>query len=321
MEKRSTAARRRRAAARKTPHTHDTRQTSSQEQAPSLAQESRARTADETSPPSPMPPETVVDALPPTRAGARSATLERPEAAPAAEAPSATIYQWESDDARLPQSGWTWAGNDVQEEVWRAVGSSSSTRLAQRFRDLVARLMPFSLRERAWWHPGAWRRSRMLMALGGLVALALVALIFSVSVATHTSHGVAARIEPPTSVEPHTGVVIQQPPAKNLPTVQAQGYTVGVWLSNSAPGTTDTIIVYTRVSADTNPMPGVPVMLVMQFPNGGDKTYGPAITDNYGLAWFPIPYSGQPAGHPVYITATATIVGQTASDTIAFVPH
>jgi hypothetical protein len=116
------------------------------------------------------------------------------------------------------------------------------------------------------------------------------------------------------------GIILQQSPAAGTPTPQAAHILMGVWVSNPSPPTSGAVQVFVRLTRDTHPLAGVPVGIVVNFPDAASR-YGPVKTDGYGLATFTVHYGGAPSEQPVYVTADAKVDGQAISQQTLFVPH
>ncbi|MGH2515451.1 MAG: hypothetical protein ACRDHP_07330 [Ktedonobacterales bacterium] len=189
-------------------------------------------------------------------------------------------------------------------------------------RERLPRRSPYSWRERDW-RVSSWAyRIRVLPIVAAVLIAMLVVGTFAFVVASRAAAGAATglhTISSSNSSAPQTsgGVILQQP-ASGAPTPAAPTYTVGVWVTNDSPGAGGTEQVYVRVSNNANPVGHAPVTLSITWGSGG-SSYGPALTDSYGLASFQVIVGGPP-GQPEFVTATASAGKTSVSADTVFVP-
>ena len=187
-------------------------------------------------------------------------------------------------------------------------------------RGLFQRRSAFSLRERDW-RTLAWlHRMRAIPAAGALVAIFLIVGAFALVLASRAASSAGSHLLGSTSTDHSStrAVVVQAPQTLPPTTIATSQYQVGVWVSNYAPGTQDSIQIYVRVSENPTPVAHVPVTLVLQL-GQTSSTFGPITTDSDGLAIFNASYSGATSGQPIYAIATASIGAQTVSGQTTFV--
>ena len=189
---------------------------------------------------------------------------------------------------------------------------------ATRWRRLTSLVMPFSPRERAF-ATSSHLRGRLVMfcALVALVGVTAVGSVAAFGLAAKVAHGADQFTLGPTIATPPGGVLIQPISAGAVATPTPAPYLIGAWVSDSAP-TASSVEVFVRVSHDGGtPAAGVPVRI-----NVGGAVYGPMDTDAYGLAAFSVGISGTFDGYtPVFVTASATVSGQTMTAQTSFAPH
>lgn len=319
MEGRSTTARRKRAiAARKAARTRRLalRARISQPLQPQLVAEAMAPVADQAqgTPLAEVPVQAmrVVDQEP---EHAAIATLELP--APQQDADSVSITwsdTWAAPEAdAMDDRSWHWQEPSFDDETSWILMSQPRRGL----RDFIMRTLPFSWRERTWSGFHVWRRhTALLLALGSI--LLVTAAVGILGYRQMLKAAEAVQLPLPSlnggSAGPN-GVVIVPPSGQSTtPTPVAPGYEIGVWVSNSSPSG-GSVIVYVRVVHDMQVVPGVSVSLSVS--SGG--RYSPVRTDRNGIAKFTVRYGGG-AGSPVFVTAKATVEGQTIFADTTFTP-
>jgi hypothetical protein len=188
-----------------------------------------------------------------------------------------------------------------------------------RMRTAFSYMMPFGLRERAA-PSGAWRpRALLLAATALLVLFTAVISVTAFGLASRLVHAASDISLGANSATPPSDVVIQPLNNGGAPTPALPDYLIGAWVSDSAPSG-GSVQVFVRVSHNSDPVPGVPVRLLVNF-SGSTSTFGPADTDAYGLATITVSYGGGYSGYtPVFVTATAAVGGQTITAQTSFAP-
>jgi hypothetical protein len=181
--------------------------------------------------------------------------------------------------------------------------------------------MPFHWRERAR-RRVSWRRRTLL--IGVLLTGAVLAVILGnagISVMRQVTQAfantAAFNLNQPQST-PGSVIIAPAGGPPVSPTPGATAYTVGVWTSNSTPAG-GAVTAYVRVSENGAAVAHTRVYLQISAggPNGGYRV-GPYTTDAYGMATIRVRY-GAGGGTPVFLTAYATISGQTYTGTYTFV--
>lgn len=192
--------------------------------------------------------------------------------------------------------------------------------VGERLKNHFSEAMPFAWRERAR-RRGYWRRRVM-----PVIAIALgVAFAFGVGYAALESAGHAAGALSTTQQplpQATTGGSVMISPLNSTeasPTPTAPQYTVGVWVSDTLPQG-GSVTVYARVSNNALATPNAKVSFHASTPNG-DISLGPITTDAYGVASAQLNYGNVGSETPIYVTATTTIDGQTASGDYTFVTY
>jgi len=189
-------------------------------------------------------------------------------------------------------------------------------------RERLPRSSPYSWRERDWGAEGWVYRIRVLPIAAAVLIALLVVGTFAFVIASRAASGAANGLHGVTSSNSATpvspgGIILQQQPS-GAPTPAAPTYTVGAWVTDYAPASGGTEQVYVRVSNDSNPVGHIPVRLSVSW-SGGGTSYGPALTNSYGLASFQVSVSGPP-GQPEFVTASVTVGGSTVTGDTTFVP-
>jgi hypothetical protein len=212
---------------------------------------------------------------------------------------------------------WRWQEPNFDDDM-------SGVLLAMPRRSLRERLMPalpFSLRERAWSGLDVWRRHvGILVTFTIICVLAVAGGIFGyqqIAKATENSNlSISSQNGNPTA----PGGVIIVPPASQstTPTPAIPMYEIGTWVSNNAPSG-GTVTVFVRVVQNMQSAAGIPVSVSVQSP-GSSKNYGPTKTGSSGIAKFTVRYGAASSADPVFVTATAHVNGQTLTAQTTFVP-
>ncbi|HEX9038816.1 MAG TPA: hypothetical protein VF808_17675 [Ktedonobacterales bacterium] len=190
------------------------------------------------------------------------------------------------------------------------------------FQGWMSERMPFHWRERRR-RRVSWRR-RTVIAAVLVVGVILAALIGNVGITVMRQVSqVFASAAALGSSQPSTpGSVIIAPAANtginSSPTPGPTVYAVGVWTSDSTPSG-GSVTVYVRVSNKGAAVPKTRVYLQVSLgADGGGYRMGPYTTDAYGMATIHLNY-GAGGGTPVFLTAYATISGQTYTGKYTFV--
>src|SRR5262249_12909182 len=124
---------------------------------------------------------------------------------------------------------------------------------------------------------------------------------------------------PDSSATVPSGVVIMPPAVgSTTATPSTAAYEIGTWVSNSAP-TGGSVTVFVRIVQNMQGAPGIPVTVFVQSP-GSSKHYGPTKTDGTGIAKFNVQFGAASSTDPVFVTASASVNGQTLSAQTTFVP-
>jgi hypothetical protein len=180
----------------------------------------------------------------------------------------------------------------------------------------------FQRSERDWRQSTWYREFRLLPRVLAVVLFIAVASTFAVVVATKAaalspSVLATAQATPPLS----GGIVLQQSPGgSGTPTTVASSYLMGIWPSNASPPPSGSVQIFVRLSDAATPIAGVRVSLSVSLP-GASIASGSVKTDGYGLATFTVTYGGAPTARPVYVTASATVNGETVTQQTYFVPQ
>jgi hypothetical protein len=221
------------------------------------------------------------------------------------------------EDALYGES--TGAAEDPWWEMLSATGDVPTPRAtwSQRLHRLTTVVMPFGLRERAV-PIGVWRvRILLLGSLVALVALTAFASVATFGFASHLVRGAPSQLPFTAGTPGSQGGVIIQPNTRSgnaTPTVPAD--LIGAWTSNNAPSG-GSVQIFVRVTHGGSPAGGIPVQLTI-----GNGTYGPVATDGYGVATFTVNYGGGFSGYmPIFVTASASIDGQTITAQTSFAPQ
>jgi hypothetical protein len=183
-----------------------------------------------------------------------------------------------------------------------------------------SRRQAFSWRERDW-NLGYWkRRLRATPALVVSIAILLAALVLGFAVAGRLARGFQVHL-PAAQAAPNggAGVVVQPAPMQQTPTPTDAASDLGIWVSDPAPSTSGTVQVFVLLTSALQPDAHIPVSIYVQYAASG-VPMGPVSTDKYGLATFTLNYAGLPPGQPVFVTASATVGGQTLTGETSFVP-
>jgi hypothetical protein len=210
----------------------------------------------------------------------------------------------------------------IQEGVEDAGRGSGGFVWLAGLRERLPRSSPYSWRERDWSAQGWAYRIRVLPITAAILIALLVVGTFAFVIASRAASGAANGLHGVTNSTGATpvspgGIILQQQPS-GASTPAAPTYTVGAWVTNYAPASGGTEQVYVRVSNDSNPVGHIPVRLSVSWAGGG-ASYGPALTDSYGLASFQVSVNGPP-GQPEFVTARVTVGGSTITGDTTFVP-
>ena len=161
-----------------------------------------------------------------------------------------------------------------------------------------------------------WRLLRVVLPFALAVTLLFVtASALAIIVVARTVSHPPVRLQIPPTVSPEDGVALQQSSATPSPTPDLNLYQMGAWASEFSPPAGGRVLIFVRVSVSDRPLPNVPVTIVVNA-----SRFGPAKTDAYGLATFTVSY-GDFADRPVFVTASATIGGQSLTQETSFVPR
>ncbi len=192
--------------------------------------------------------------------------------------------------------------------------------VGDRIKNHFSETMPFAWRERAR-RRGYWRRRVMpVLAIMLGVALAFAVGYFALESAGHAAGALATTQQ--TLPQATTGGSVMISPLNSTdasPTPTAPQYTMGVWVSDTLPQG-GSVTVFARVSNNALATPNAKVYFHASTPNG-DISVGPITTDAYGVASAPLNYGNVGGGTPIFVTATTTIDGQTASADYTFVTY
>jgi hypothetical protein len=215
---------------------------------------------------------------------------------------------------------------DDDDPWWEVIDSSRTAAprrasLRQRVRQLTSLVMPFSPRERAISRGHFRTRLVLLGALMVLVAITALGSVAAFGFAAKVASGAGQFSMGSTASTPPGGVVIQPLGGGVAPTPTPARYLIGTWVSDSAPASGG-VTVFVRVSRGEvsnqgSPVAGVPVRISV-----GGASYGPTDTNAYGLAAFNVGVGGGFDGStPVFVTATAVVAGQTLTAQTSFAPR
>lgn len=183
---------------------------------------------------------------------------------------------------------------------------------------ILPRRSPFNWRERDW-RGSVWgHRARVVPAVAALLVALLVAGTFAITIATRAAGTASNKIHLPgaqSATAPANSVLRPLPPATTA-TPAAPKYLVGAWVSGTPSG--GSVNVFVRVTHGIAPVAHATVSLWVNFP-GYSSGFGPASTDADGVASITVTYGGLAPNQPVFITANATIGGNTVSTQTTFV--
>lgn len=327
MERRSTAARRKRAiAARKFARTQHILKTV-QETAKSVTTQVEsafativtARSQARVSVPSKVLLPTVQDASGEGEDHTSIATLELPPQEQDDDSASVTWDDtWTTPEAdTTDDSSWRWQEPSFDDEVSGVL----MTRPRRSLRERLMLSVPFSMRERAWGGVAAWRRHLGLLVTFAIIFMFAIAggILGYQQIIKATANTSLSLSSPDSSATAPSGVVIMPPAVgSTTPTPSTAAYEIGTWVSNSAP-TGGSVTVFVRVVQNMQGAPSIPVSVFIQSP-GFSKNYGPTKTDKTGIAKFTVRFGAASGTDPVFVTATAHVNGQTLSAQTTFVP-
>lgn len=180
---------------------------------------------------------------------------------------------------------------------------------------------PFHWRERARRRVSWRKRTTIVVALTIGVVVAVILGNVGVSVMRQVTQAFASAglLNLPQQATPGSVIIA---PSNNIyptaPTPTATIYTVGVWTSDAQPAG-GAVTAYVRVSQNGQAVPKTRVYIQVSVgASGGGYRMGPYTTDAYGMATIPLHF-GAGGGKPVFLTAYATIGGQTYSGDYTFV--
>lgn len=328
MERRSTAARRRRATAAR--NAERTRQAlrSVQETAKSLtaqlesAWDAVLAARNQTHAVAEVPVGVAQDSSGMGDESSSIATLEPPLLPPLLEpeddyAPTPWTDTWTNPEADAEDDpSWRWQEPSFDDEISEVLIARPRRSPRMGF----MRALPFSLRERTWSGMSAWRRH-----LGLLITLAVVCLLAAVGgvigyqqIVKATANSDLSLSSQNGSATPNGVVIAPQMTLSTTPTPAIPAYQIGTWVSNTSP-TGGTVTVYARVVQNMQAASGISVSVLVQSP-GFTKTYGPTRTGSDGIVKFTVHYGAASGADPVFVTATAHINGQSLSAQTTFVP-
>jgi hypothetical protein len=187
--------------------------------------------------------------------------------------------------------------------------------------------------------PGAWLDGDAGAFGGGAAGWArrmnitfqVIGLVVLLGISAVTAYTLASSVLPSSPVQLQTSsvdttpkkdeYVISPPEIAGSPTPAEVASSVGVWVDTSVPPTTGAEHVFARVTRNGEAIASVPVQLDAEFPSS-TATFGPVMTDSYGVAAFTLSFSGLPSFRPVYLTATAKLPdGSTVTGQTFFVPR